>query len=200
MSEIRSPGRRGNLQSLLVILLFVPLTVKQPEHIAHSCKLFSVTVEHSQRDTLSGSDRNLLPERRLELRSSSGSSPWLKMMSQWQVIKASLERDLAAAKKQGTKSSRLMAIKFEEKSEWISGETSRLTQLSEDITKAKTALEARTAAIQLEEGRLVEPAGGAQETESNQPEPILIGNQSDNRQENSENLTANVLVQQNHSL
>ena len=70
--------------------------------------------------------------------------------------KTSLERDLAAARKQGSKSSRPVAIEIEEKSKWISREMFRLKQLSDDIEKAKTALEARMAALQLEERRLVE--------------------------------------------
>ena len=82
-----SPRIRGHLLSLMVILLFLPLTVQQPRRIADSWKLFSVLVEHSQQDTLNRSDRNLLPERRLKLRSSSDSLPRLEMMSPRQVTK-----------------------------------------------------------------------------------------------------------------
>ena len=70
--------------------------------------------------------------------------------------KASLERDLAAAKKQVTKSSRPVAIETEEKSKYISREKTRLKQLSEDIEKAKSVLEARTVSLQREDGRLAE--------------------------------------------
>ena len=69
---------------------------------------------------------------------------------------ASLERDLAAAKKQVTKSLRPVTIEIEEKSKWISREKTRLTQLFEDIEKAKSVLETRTATLLWEEGRLAE--------------------------------------------
>ena len=45
---------------------------------------------------------------------------------------------------------------MEEKSKYISREKTRLQQLSEDIEKAKTVLEARTVSLQREEGRLAE--------------------------------------------
>ena len=68
--------------------------------------------------------------------------------------KASLEPDLAAAKKQVTKSSRPVAIEIEEKSKYIS--KTRLQQLSEDTEKAKSVLEARAVSFQREDGRLAE--------------------------------------------
>ena len=49
--------------------------------------------------------------------------------------KASLERDLAAAKKQVTKSSRPVAVEIEEKSKYISREKTRLQQLSETLRR-----------------------------------------------------------------
>ena len=72
--------------------------------------------------------------------------------------KASLERDLAAAKKQVSKSSRPIAIEIEEKSKYISREKTRLQQLVEveDIEKAKSVVEARTVSLQREESRLAE--------------------------------------------
>ena len=70
--------------------------------------------------------------------------------------RASLERDLAAVRKQGCKRSRHLAIEIEEKSKYISREMSRFNQLSEDIEKAKTELETRATAPQVEAGRLVE--------------------------------------------
>ena len=62
--------------------------------------------------------------------------------------RASLERDLAAAKKQVSKRSRPIAIEIEEKSKYISREKTRLQQLVEDIEEAKSVLEARTVALQ----------------------------------------------------
>ena len=70
--------------------------------------------------------------------------------------KASLERDLAAAKKRVSKSSRPIAIGIEEKSKYISREKTRLQQLVEGIEKAKSVLEARTVSLQREESRLAE--------------------------------------------
>ena len=70
--------------------------------------------------------------------------------------KASLERDLASAKKLVSKSSRPIAIEIEEKSKYIAREKARLQQLVEDVEKAKSVLEARTVSLQRDESRLAE--------------------------------------------
>ena len=81
-----SPGRKRNGPKVLCTLAVDGNSSVLPA-IAQSWKLFSVFVDHSQRNVLRLSGRNLQPRRRLELKSSSDSLPLLETLIPWQVTK-----------------------------------------------------------------------------------------------------------------
>ena len=96
------------------------------------------------------------PRRHLGLKRSNVSLPLSEMMSLWQVTKPRWNAIWRQSKKKVTKRCRPLAIEVEEKSKYISREKTRLQQLTEDIEKAKSVLEARAVSLQREEGRLAE--------------------------------------------